>query len=81
MADLAGERMNPTLLSLHKRGERPSYHLKMLKVILYAYCNQIYTSRRTESKFQVVFRNQEPGFQTSNHIHKKGKFSLLSTIK
>ena len=48
IVDLAVEKMDPALLvSLYPGGGRPAYHPKMmLKVILYAYANRIYSSRQ-----------------------------------
>ncbi|WP_193750876.1 transposase, partial [Bacillus coahuilensis] len=48
LIDSAVDKMSPTIFSsLYPGGGRPAYHPKMmLKVILYAYTNKIYSSRQ-----------------------------------
>ncbi|EHL78486.1 IS1182 family transposase [Bacillus smithii] len=74
--DLAVEKMNPNiLLSLHPGGGRPPYHPKMmLKIILYAYVNRIYSSRQIAKQlgeniyFMWLSGNQKPDFRTINRF-------------
>ena len=76
IVDLAVEKMNPNLLvSLHPGGGRPPYHPKMmLKVILYAYANRIYSSRQIAKQlkeniyFMWISGNQTPDFRTINRF-------------
>ena len=65
IVDLAVEKMDPALLvSLYPGGGRPAYHPKMmLKVILYAYANRIYSSRhKRKHLLYVAIRPSNTGF-------------------
>jgi len=76
IVDMAVENMNPALLnSLYSGGGRPPYHPKMmLKVILYAYANRIYSSRQIAKQlkeniyFMWLSSNQTPDFRTINRF-------------
>lgn len=76
IVDLAVEQMNLNLLaSLHPGGGRPPYHPKMmLKIILYAYTNRIYSSRQIAKQlseniyFMWLSGNQQPDFRTINRF-------------
>lgn len=76
IVDLAVEKMNPNLLALlHPGGGRPPYHPKMmLKVILYAYSNRIYSSRQIAKQleenitFMWLSGQQKPDFRTINRF-------------
>jgi transposase len=76
IVDLAVEKMNPNILiSLHPGGGRPPYHPKMmLKIILYAYVNRIYSSRQIAKQlseniyFMWLSGSQEPDFRTINRF-------------
>jgi transposase len=79
IVDLAVEQMNPNiLLSLHPGGGRPPYHPKMmLKIILYAYVNGIYSSRQIAKQlgesiyFMWLSGSQNPDFRTINRFRSK----------
>jgi len=76
IVDLAVEKMDPALLvSLYPGGGRPAYHPKMmLKVILYAYANRIYSSRQIAKQlkeniyFMWLSGHQTPDFRTINRF-------------
>jgi transposase len=76
IVDLAVEKMNPNILiSLHPGGGRPPYHPKMmLKIILYAYINRIYSSRQIAKQldeniyFMWLSGSQSPDFRTINRF-------------
>jgi transposase len=76
LIDTAVDKMDPTIFSFfHPGGGRPAYHPKMmLKVILYAYSNRIYSSRQIakQLKENVVFMwlsgEQQPDFRTINRF-------------
>lgn len=76
IVDLAVEQMDPALLaSLYPGGGRPGYHPKMmLKVILYAYANRIYSSRQIAKQlkeniyFMWLSDHQTPDFRTINRF-------------
>jgi transposase len=68
--------MSPKIfLSLHPGGGRPPYHPQMmLKVILYAYANRIYSSRQIAKQltenimFMWLSGEQKPDFRTINRF-------------
>ncbi len=68
--------MDPTILvHLYPGGGRPPYHPKMmLKVILYAYANRVYSSRQIAKQlheniyFMWLSGNQTPDFRTINRF-------------
>jgi transposase len=76
LIDLAVNQMNPTIFdSLYPGGGRPAYHPKMmLKVILYAYSNRIYSSRQIAKQLteNIIFMwlsgEQQPDFRTINRF-------------
>jgi len=76
IVDLAVEKMDPALfVSLYPGGGRPAYHPKMmLKVILYAYANRIYSSRQIAKQlkeniyFMWLSGHQTPDFRTINRF-------------
>lgn len=76
IVDLAVENMSPKLFfCLYPGGGRPPYHPKMmLKVILLAYINRIYSSRQIEKQlkeniyFMWLSGNQTPDFRTINRF-------------
>lgn len=55
IVDIAVEQISPKLLaSIHPGGGRPSYHPRMmLKIILYAYANRMYSSRQIAKQLGV----------------------------
>jgi len=76
IVNLAVEKMNPHLLDqLYPGGGRPPFHPKMmLKVILYAYANRIYSSRQIAKQleeniyFMWLSGHQKPDFRTINRF-------------
>ncbi|TCL53329.1 transposase [Thermolongibacillus altinsuensis] len=72
IVDMAVEKMSPSLFtSLYPSGGRPAYHPKMMvKVILYAYANRIYSSRQIAKQlkeniyFMWLSGSQTPDFRT-----------------
>ncbi|RXJ02861.1 IS1182 family transposase [Anaerobacillus alkaliphilus] len=76
IVDIAVEQISPKLLSsLHPGGGRPSYHPRMmLKIILYAYANRMYSSRQIAKQlgeniyFMWLSGNQKPDFRTINRF-------------
>ena len=76
LVNLAVERMNPKLyIDQYLGGGRPPYHPKMmLKVILYAYVNRIYSSREMAKQlkeniyFMWLSGHQTPDFRTINRF-------------
>lgn len=76
IVDAAVEKIDPRLfLPLHPGGGRPPYPPKMmLKVILYAYTNRIYSSRQIAKQlgeniyFMWLSENQKPDFRTINRF-------------
>ncbi|WP_047155223.1 IS1182 family transposase [Aneurinibacillus tyrosinisolvens] len=76
IVNLAVEKMDPNLLlSLYPGGDRPPYHPKMmLKVLLYAYTNRIYSSRVIAKQleeniyFMWLSGHQKPDFRTINRF-------------
>jgi transposase len=76
LIDFAVDKINPTIFSsLYPGGGRPPYHPQMmLKVILYAYANRIYSSRQIakQLKENIVFMwlsgEQQPDFRTINRF-------------
>jgi transposase len=76
LIDLAVDKMDSTVFfSLHPGGCRPQYHPKMmLKVILYAYSNRIYSSRQIAKQptenivFMWLSGEQHPDFHTINRF-------------
>ncbi|PWW29507.1 transposase [Cytobacillus oceanisediminis] len=76
LIDFAVDQMNPSIFtSLYPGGGRPPYHPKMmLKVILYAYSNRIYSSRQIAKQLaeNIIFMwlsgEQQPDFRTINRF-------------
>lgn len=76
LIDRAVDKMNPSIFSsIYPGGGRPPYHPKMmLKVILYAYSNRIYSSRQIakQLKENIIFMwlsgEQQPDFRTINRF-------------
>ena len=76
LIDFAVDQMNPTIFtSLYPGGGRPPYHPKMmLKIILYAYSNRIYSSRQIAKQLteNIIFMwlsgEQQPDFRTINRF-------------
>jgi transposase len=76
LIDFAVDQMSPKIfLSLHPGGGRPPYHPQMmLKVILYAYANRIYSSRQIAKQltenimFMWLSGEQKPDFRTINRF-------------
>jgi transposase len=76
LIDTAVDQMDSTIFSsFHPGGGRPPYHPKMmLKVILYAYSNRMYSSRQIakQLKENIIFMwlsgEQQPDFRTINRF-------------
>jgi transposase len=66
------------IISLYKPGGRPAYHPRMmLKVLIYSYCEKIYSSRKIEKalheniNFMWLSGFQKPDFRSINHFRRK----------
>ncbi|PAE23645.1 MULTISPECIES: IS1182 family transposase [Bacillaceae] len=76
LIDFAVDQMNPTIFSsLYPGGGSPPYHPQMmLKIILYAYSNRIYSSRQIAKQLteNIIFMwlsgEQQPNFRTINRF-------------
>ena len=79
------EKMDPALLaSLYPGVGRPAYHPKMmLKGILYAYANRIYSSRQIAKQlkeniyFMWLSGHQTPDFRTINRFRSEGMKDII----
>lgn len=79
LVNQAVDKMDASLfMNLHPGGGRPPYHPRMmLKVILYAYTNRIYSSRQIAEQltqniyFMWLSGNQQPDFRTINRFRSK----------
>uniref|UniRef100_UPI000D3E295E IS1182 family transposase n=1 Tax=Peribacillus acanthi TaxID=2171554 RepID=UPI000D3E295E len=76
LIDYAVDQIKPTIFSsLYPGGGRPPYHPQMmLKIILYAYANRIYSSRQIAKQLteNIIFMwlsgEQQPDFRTINRF-------------
>src|SRR5690606_18904964 len=75
------------LLSQYEGGGTSSYHPKMmLKVLVYAYCKKIYTSRKIAEAleenihFMWLSGEQTPDFRTLNHFRGKRMKGVIDEV-